>query len=86
MSVGRWNYTTRTYDPYGFHDSWNTPLHCQDHEEIVNCADCGDELRYGHTYTSLRIHNEVGLGFGVCEGCYRREWNAREKAKAVDRG
>ena len=42
-------------------------------------AQCGKELKYGDTYTSLEIHTAMGFGYGVCEDCYEFEWKRREK-------
>ena len=50
-----------------------------DLEEIVNCAQCGKELKYGDCYTSLEIHTDMGMGFAVCEDCYEEEWQRRKK-------
>jgi len=42
-------------------------------DKIVNCANCGKELKFGECYTSKTIHTEIGMGYGVCEECYNKE-------------
>ena len=70
----KWNPKTREYEEYKIPSHWNTPLYTDNMNEVVNCARCGKELTYGQCYTSKQIHNHVGLGYGVCEECYRKEW------------
>lgn len=74
MVVGKWNYEKKAYDPHMIPDEWNVMLYSDDMNEIVNCAACGRELRFGDCYTSKEIHNRVGFGYGVCEDCYKKEW------------
>lgn len=47
---------------------WNTNM-----DEIVNCAQCGEQLKYGDCYTSRELMNGAGLGYGVCSRCYAKE-------------
>lgn len=77
--TGRWNFSTREYEPYTIPADWVCPLGGIDFDfdQIVNCAECGRELPYGQTFTSMRIHTPMGLGFGVCETCYSAEHDAR---------
>lgn len=82
MKLRKWNYETHEYEPIEVPDEWNIPLYPDDMEEIVNCPHCGKELPYGETYTSKEIHNWVGLGYGVCEECYEKEWKRRNKYRA----
>lgn len=82
MKLNKWNYETHEYDPIEVPDEWNIPLYTDDMGKIVNCPQCGKELPYGETYTSKEIHNWVGLGYGVCEECYEKECERRNKYKA----
>ena len=73
----KWNFRTKKYDSY------KTPakrlgLHSNDMEELIDCADCGKEIKYGDGYTSRAIHTELGFGYTVCEDCYDRELKAKE--------
>ena len=65
MTAQKWNYKTHEYDPYEFMG------------KIVACARCGGQMMYGNGYTSLEIHNSMGIGYAVCERCYDEEWKRR---------
>ena len=54
-------------------DDWNVKVYSEDVDEIINCADCGKELRYGDAYTSLEIQSRKGFGYCVCKDCSDRE-------------
>lgn len=54
-------------------DDWNVKVYSDDVDEIINCADCGKELRYGDAYTSLEIQSKKGFGYCVCKDCSDRE-------------
>ena len=45
-----------------------------DMDKIIKCAKCGDDLKYGDSYTSRTIMNKVGFGYAVCHDCYMKEW------------
>jgi len=77
MELRKWNYEKHEYEPYEIPDEWNCLLYSDDMEEVVNCPHCGKEIEYGETYTSLEFHNMFGLGFGVCEECYEKEWDRK---------
>ena len=70
----KYNRETKQYEKYNVPREWNCPLCGEDMDEVVNSAQCGKELPLGDTYTSLEIHNQVGLGYGVCGGCYQEEY------------
>ena len=69
----RWDHCAHAYLPYVIPDEWHSPLYCDDMDAVVNCAGCGCELKYGDSYTSLRIHNHMGMGYPVCDECHRTE-------------
>ncbi len=79
MILNKWNYKKHIYESYEIPNNWNCKLYSEDMNEIVNCPHCGKKLKYGDTYTSLEIHNNMGFGFGVCEKCYKKEWLRRMK-------
>lgn len=84
MVVGKWNYEKHDYDPHRIPDRWNTPTYTQNMDEIVNCAQCGRELSFGETYTSLEIHSSIGFGYPVCKGCYNEEWERRNDSRGKE--
>ena len=71
MSIGKWNYVTKEYDDY------NLPANASNYETdmsmIIACAECGEPVLFGKSYTSRRIHNQFGMGYSVCESCYEDE-------------
>lgn len=74
MIVGKWNEEIKDYEPYVIPDDWNVPLYTENMDEIVNCAACGREVKFGDCYTSRVIHGKMGFGYGVCSSCHDREW------------
>lgn len=81
MVLNKWNFKKHEYEDCIIPDEWNVPLYSADMDEIVNCPHCGKEIKFGETYTSRQFHNFVGLGYGVCETCYAKEWAEERKAK-----
>ena len=73
MKVKKWDFINHVYEPYDIPDHYHTPLYTDDMEEIVNCAGCGTRIKYGQCYTSMTIHNHVGLGYPVCDDCHQKE-------------
>lgn len=61
------------YEPYSVPDSWNTPLVSNNMDEIINCANCGKELKFGDGYTSRIIHTRMGFGYCICKACEVKE-------------
>ncbi len=72
---GKWNYETKSYDPYTPDPSWVIGFYSTDMDELINCAQCGKEIKFGDGYTSREIHTPVGMGYSVCESCYEEEYN-----------
>ena len=75
----KYNWELQEYEIYAIPESWNCPLIPLDLTEIINCCQCGKEFQAGQCYTSLEVHNHVGLGYGVCEECYGNEWERKRK-------
>jgi len=67
----KWNFKTKKYENYIL--SNKAILFTMDMDEIVSCSSCGKSIIYGKTYTSKKIHNHYGLGYPVCEECYKKE-------------
>lgn len=79
--IGKWNYETKEYDPYTPDPEWNVVLYTPEMDLAVNCASCGNPMEYGQSFTSLEIHNGMGLGYPVCENCYDKEHERRKAHK-----
>ena len=75
MTAQKWNYKTHEYEPYEL--PLNATLFEYDLGNIVACARCGSQMIYGNSYTSLEIHNSIGIGYAVCEKCYDDEWERK---------
>lgn len=69
----KFNRESHKYEDYKIPSDWYCPIYSDDMDEIINCVSCGKELPFGDCYTSLEIHNDIGLGYGVCRGCYSEE-------------
>lgn len=80
MKLKKWNYKISDYEDYNVPDEWNIKSYSGDMEEIINCVQCGKEVKVGETYTSLEVHTEIGFGFLVCSECYEKEHKRRNEA------
>lgn len=83
MLAQKWNWKKHDYEPYRIPIDWNCKLYSDDMNEEINCAHCGKKLKYGDSYSSLEIHNAVGLAYPVCEKCYNIEWQHRNNNKKI---
>lgn len=71
MKVEKWNYKEQKYEEVEIND--NCPLCEMDLDRRINCANCEREVKYGETYTSRKYHNQLGLGYPVCQECHEDE-------------
>lgn len=78
MILNKWNFQTKEYEPFDS-PAKKIKLYTEDMDELVDCANCGKELKYGECYTSRTIHTDVGFGYGVCENCYQKELEEDKK-------
>lgn len=81
MLLKIWNYERHKYEKYRVPNEWNVKIYADNMEEIINCAHCGKKIKAGDSYTSYEIHNEVGIGYGVCEKCFNIEMLRKNKYK-----
>ena len=66
----KWNPEKHEYEPY---DLPKGAMLLTDMDTTVSCAQCGKRLKFGSCFTSKQVHNNFGLGYGVCESCYQKE-------------
>lgn len=66
----RMNYKTRKYEPCHVPDNAVIMAGLND---VVQCANCGRPVRFGNTFSSSDICNDVGIDYAVCLDCYRSE-------------
>lgn len=83
MKSYKWNYERHAYDEYDVPPK--SKIYTDDMDEIVQCAQCGRELTYGDSYTSLEIHTSGGLGFCVCEDCADEELKRKIADKKINK-
>ncbi len=81
MILQKYNYKKHIYEPFYIPDDRDVRTLTSELKDVINCANCGKKVEFGDTYTSLTIHNEIGLGYCVCEECYEKEWKERSKYK-----
>lgn len=68
----KWNYETHQYEEYKVPSDWNVSMYETDMDKVVNCAECGKQIKYGESYTSQRIYDSAGLfGYAVCRECHK---------------
>ena len=77
MKLNKWNYEKHVYEAYEVPDEWRISVYETDMDALVNCCQCGKEIKFGETYTSQEVHTEMGFGFAVCPECYRSEMERR---------
>lgn len=73
VMLRKWNYEKHKYEAHYVPVNWNVKIYADNMEEIINCAHCGKKIKAGDSYISYEIHNEVGIGYGVCEKCFNKE-------------
>lgn len=81
VMLQKWNYEKHKYEAHYVPFNWNVKIYADNMEEIINCAHCGKKVKVGDSYTSYEIHNEVGIGYGVCEKCFNIEMLRKNKYK-----
>ena len=83
-ALQRWDYTFHKYRQILIPVNWNCKLYSDNMDEIVNCPHCGKALQFGDTFASIEIHNDLGLGYGVCKECHKEELRRREVFKGPE--
>lgn len=71
MKAHKWDFSRREYEVVDIPDTCST--YKDDFDAEVTCPGCGRQVRFADTYTSRRFHDQVGFGYGVCEGCHGQE-------------
>jgi hypothetical protein len=81
MILQKWDFNLHEYLPYEVPNDKNIVLFSRDMELRLDCTNCFRVMVYGHSYTSLTIHNELGLGYPVCADCYAAEEKLSKEAR-----
>lgn len=82
MMAEKWNCTTHEYEPYELPEGSSL---LEPQNAVIVCAHCGKELEFQNTYSSLEIHNELGLGYAVCFDCHFGEVERRLLAEEEEK-
>lgn len=77
MKLNKWNCDKHIYEVYEIPDEWRVKVYESDMDALVNCCQCGKEIKFGETYTSQEVHTEMGFGFVVCPECHESEMKRR---------
>lgn len=81
MILRKWSYEKQDYEDYKVPDDYKCKIITGNMDEMINCAQCGENVLFGNTYTSREIHSKYGFGYAVCEECYYKElargWDAK---------
>ena len=48
MIIQKWDEITQKYEDYSIPNSWNTPLLSDNMNEIINCVNCGKQIKFGN--------------------------------------
>lgn len=70
MIIQRFNVKTKQYEDCRLPNTWRIKLICDNDNEKLNCVNCGKEITFSKSYTSMRYHNNYGIGYLECENCY----------------
>lgn len=73
----KWDYRLHAYMPHLVPGDWKVSQYESNMDARINCAECGKELPFGDSYVSMKIHDDMGFGYCVCEHCYDAEWTDR---------
>ena len=77
--VQKWDFKKHCYENKQIDDKCS--LFETDMEKIVKCPNCNKDMKFGDGYTSRQYHNNIGLGYAVCEKCYEEEWKQYQENK-----
>jgi hypothetical protein len=81
--LSKWDYDSKKYEDHKVPEDWNVSLYEKDLSNIINCAECGEQIEFGDAYTSATIHNDYGLGFSICFGCHEEEFEEIRRRSEV---
>jgi hypothetical protein len=77
VKAKKWNTLFCKYEPYKLPAGAVVLTKWMD--TVVSCAQCGKQIEFGRSYTSLEVHNSLGFGYAVCEECYDAESERKKR-------
>lgn len=69
----KWDFKLKKYEPIEIDELCT--CYTDDLSALVRCPHCKRLFEYGTCYTSRQIHTFIGMGYAVCEACYKKEWD-----------
>lgn len=63
-----WKPKEHKYEPYKLPEG--SVIIAEDMNKDITCCKCGKHLKYGDSYCSREVHNDIGIGYAECADCY----------------
>lgn len=73
----RWNRALEEWVYCEVPKEWRITTFEEDMMKRVNCAGCGEKVRFKDTHTSSILRDEYDRGYAVCRKCHNWERQAR---------
>ena len=67
-----WNRLTQRWEDFEVPGKWTLATFEEDMYKRVNCAGCGEKMRFKDSFTSTVLRDESDRGYAVCRKC--RDW------------
>lgn len=68
----RLNRSTSEWEECEVPEKWKITTFQDDMWKRVNCAGCGEKIRFKDSFTSKMLRDENNLGYAICGKC--RDW------------
>lgn len=78
-NANKWSYRDKKYEDYTLPEGATKGMNIKDMDTIITCAECGAKIALGNGLTSRSIHDDIGIGFIICETCARNERTLSQK-------
>lgn len=78
-----WNRLTQKWEEFDIPKGWKLTTFEDDMCKRVNCAGCGERIRFKDSFTSSVLRDELDLGYAVCRKCWHWEEDARRPQSSL---
>lgn len=68
-----WNRLTQAWEDFEAPRGWRLATFEEDMMKRVNCAGCGEKVRFKDSFTSKILRDEYDRGYAVCRKCHNWE-------------
>lgn len=72
-----WNRLTQAWEDFEAPKGWRLATFEEDMYKRVNCAGCGEMVRFRDSFTSSVLRDEYDRGYAVCRKCHDWERETR---------